>query len=232
MKEKIWEPLDIKDMTFWPKQNPDMQDRMAGISTLSEKGEGPAVDAPDFDSTFAATDCLGGAGGYGSIEAYFAFLQAVLRRDPKLLSDESWTELFRPQLNEQCKKELNEILKATPMHTQYMGMSLPTSIVKQWSFAGLICESGQEGRMNDGTIFWGGVPSMIWVMQLQFHATTKANDLRIVSRLQSWHMWDSVLPSLAADEPEHSGASRAVPEGGFREGIRFVKCSMSHIEET
>jgi CubicO group peptidase (beta-lactamase class C family) len=232
MKEKIWEPLDIKDMTFWPKQNPDMQDRMAGISTLNEKGEGPAVDAPDFDSTFAATDCLGGAGGYGSIEAYFAFLQAVLRRDPKLLNDESWTELFRPQLNEQCKKELNDILKATPMHTQYLGMSLPTSIVKQWSFAGLICESGQEGRMSDGTVFWGGVPSMTWVMQFQSHATTKANDLRVVSRSQSWGMRDSVLPGLAADEPEHIGASRTVSEGGSREDIQCLNCSMGHIEET
>jgi CubicO group peptidase (beta-lactamase class C family) len=230
MKEKIWEPLGIKDMTFWPKQNSDMRDRIAGISTLNEKGEGPAVDAPDFDTTFAATDCLGGAGGYGSIESYFAFLQAVLRRDPKLLNDESWTELFRPQLNEQCKKELNDVLKATPMHTQYLGMSLPTGIAKQWSFAGLICESGQEGRMSDGTIFWGGVPSLTWVIQLQFHATAKANDMRIVSRSQSWGVWDSILSGLAADESDHSGASRTVSEGGFREGVQFIRCSMSHIE--
>jgi CubicO group peptidase (beta-lactamase class C family) len=163
MEENIWKRLGIKDMTFYPKQRPDMQNRMATISTLNEQGEGPAVDNPEFDIVFAATDCLGGGGGYGSPEAYFTFLQSVLRRDSKLLNDDSWTELFRPQLNEQCKKELNDILKATPMHTQYLGMSLPTEIEKQWSFAGLICETGQKGRMSDGTIFWGGVPSMTWV---------------------------------------------------------------------
>jgi CubicO group peptidase (beta-lactamase class C family) len=163
MKENIWEILGMKDMTFWPKQIPDMQNRMATISTLNEQGEGPAVDNAGFDVTLAATDCLGGAGGYGSVEAYFTFLQAVLRREPKLLNDDSWTELFKPQLNKQCKKELNDILKATPMHTQYLGMSLPTEIEKQWSFAGLICETGQKGRMSDGTILWGGVPSMTWV---------------------------------------------------------------------
>jgi hypothetical protein len=42
-------------------------------------------------------------------------------------------------------------------------MCLPTDIEKQWSFAGMIVEQGQEGRMNEGTIFWGGVPSMTWV---------------------------------------------------------------------
>jgi hypothetical protein len=98
----------MKDMTFYPKQRPDLQDRMATMSTLNEQGEGPAVDVPGFDVTFAATDCLGWAGGYGSAEAYFAFLQAVLRREPKLLNDDSWTELFKPQLNNQCKKELND----------------------------------------------------------------------------------------------------------------------------
>jgi CubicO group peptidase (beta-lactamase class C family) len=163
MKENIWEPLGMKDMTFYPKQRPDLQDRMATMSTLNEQGEGPAVDVPEFDVTFAATDCLGGAGSYGSAEAYFAFLQAVLRREPKLLNDDSWTELFKPQLNNQCKKELNDFLKSTPINTQYLGMSLPTDIEKQWSFAGLICETGQEGRMSDGTMFWGGLPSMTWL---------------------------------------------------------------------
>jgi CubicO group peptidase (beta-lactamase class C family) len=166
MKEKIWEPLGIKDITFYPKQRPDMEDRMATISTLNEQGEGPAVDSSDFDILFGATDCLGGAGGWGSPEDYFKFLQAVLRRDPSLLNDASWNELFKPQLDEQCKKGLNDYSNASPMHAQFLSPGIPTEISKQWSFAGLICETGQEGRMNDGTITWGGVPSIIWVSTL------------------------------------------------------------------
>jgi CubicO group peptidase (beta-lactamase class C family) len=167
MKEKIWEPLGIKDITFYPKQRPDMQDRMATISTLNEQGEGPAVDSSDFDILFGATDCLGGAGGFGSAEDYFKFLHAVLRRDSKLLNDASWDELFKPQLDEQCKKGMNEYMSASPLHTQMVGLGVPTEISKQWSFAGMICETGQEGRMSDGATAWGGVPSMTWYLDFK-----------------------------------------------------------------
>jgi CubicO group peptidase (beta-lactamase class C family) len=164
MNEKIWTPLGIKDITFFPKERPDLKDRTGTISTLNEQGEGPVTDTGGFDLLFGATDCLGGAGAFASAEAYFPFLQAVLRRDAKLLQETSWTELFEPQLDERCKKEFNDYLKSSPLHEQYLGMCLPTNIEKQWSFAGMIVEQGQEGRMNEGTIFWGGVPSMTWVI--------------------------------------------------------------------
>jgi CubicO group peptidase (beta-lactamase class C family) len=164
MKTKIWEPLKINDLTFFPKQRSDMENRMATLSTLNEKGEGPATDSSAFDITFGATDCLGGGGAFGSADAYFTFLQAVLQRDSRLLKEESWTELFRPQLDERCKREMNDYLKSSPLHIQYLGMSLPTEIPKQWSLAGMVCEKGLEGRMSDGTICWGGVPSMTWYL--------------------------------------------------------------------
>ncbi|PSN62090.1 beta-lactamase/transpeptidase-like protein [Corynespora cassiicola Philippines] len=148
MKEKIWGPLGIKKITFYPKSNPDMQGRIASISTLNEKGEGPAVDAADFDILFGAIECLGGGGAFGSTEGYFTFLQAVLRRDSKLLTGESWKELFKPQLNESTKKSFNDYLKSSPLHTQYLGMGLPTDLEKNSSFAGMICENGIQGRMR------------------------------------------------------------------------------------
>jgi len=163
MTEKIFEPLGIKDITFYPDDHPEMKDRRADISTLSEIGEPPAKDAPEFDALFGGKDCLGGGGGYGSASDYFKFLHAVLQRSPKLLRPESYDELFKPQLNEQCKKAFNDYLRSSPAHAQYLGMSLPSGIEKTWSFAGLICEQGQEGRMAKGTYFWGGVPSCTWV---------------------------------------------------------------------
>lgn len=175
MKERIWDPLDIKDMTFWPKKRDDMENRVAHISTLNEQNEGPAVDAPDFDTTFAAADCLGGAGVFASPKAYFAFLQAVLRRDPKLLSDGSWTELFKPQLDERCKKGFNDLIKASPLHAQFLGLGIPIDSPKQWSFAGLISEDGLDGRMSKGTIAWGGVPSMTWVSTTTSYLVIFAN---------------------------------------------------------
>jgi CubicO group peptidase (beta-lactamase class C family) len=162
MGEKIFKPLGITDITFYPKERPDMKERMATLSTLSETGEGPAIES-EFDMIFGATDCLGGGGAFGSAADYFKFLQAVFRRDPKLLTPESYDELFKPQLDAQCKTAFNEYLRSSPAHSQYLGMSLPEDIEKTWSFAGLICEQAQEGRMLQGTYFWGGVPCELWV---------------------------------------------------------------------
>lgn len=117
MKDKIWGPLGIKEIAFHPKKRPDMESRMATISTLNEQGEAPAVDTPDFDILFGATDCLGDGGAFASPQDYFTFLHAVLRRDPKLLlKDASWDELFKSQLNDQCKKAFNEYVKSSPLH--------------------------------------------------------------------------------------------------------------------
>ncbi|KAF2864802.1 beta-lactamase/transpeptidase-like protein [Massariosphaeria phaeospora] len=162
MREKIFEPLGISDITFYP--TPEMQQRAATLSTLSATGAGPAVDAPDFDMLFGATECLGGGGAFGSAAGYFTFLQAVLRRDPKLLTPESYDELFKPQLDQQCKKAFNEYIRSSPAHTQYIGMGLPTDIERTWSLAGMLCEQGQEGGVVEGTYMWGGVPSMTWFM--------------------------------------------------------------------
>lgn len=166
MEEKIWRPLGVKDISFYPKKRADMAHRMATVSTLGEDGQGPAADAPEFDVMLAAKECFGGGGAFASTTDYFKFLQAVLRRDTRILADASWTELFKPQLNDECKTALNNYLKLTPLHTQYLGMCLPTDIEKNWSFAGMICEKGQNGRMGDGTIFWGGAPSLAWVSNL------------------------------------------------------------------
>jgi hypothetical protein len=117
------------------------------------------------------------------------------------------------------------------MNTQYLSMSLPTDIEKQWSFAGLICETGQEGRMSDGTIFWGGVPSITGVRRsTASHITAMNDDRRIVSRLQSWDMRRGFLSDHAVIEHKYSDASRAISEINVCEGIQVVKGKMSQME--
>ncbi|KAK7743151.1 hypothetical protein SLS53_004236 [Cytospora paraplurivora] len=168
MRERIWAPLGIEnDVSFYPKAHPQMKDRIADISTLSEKGEPPAVDAPFFDILFGGTDCLGGGGLYASAEAYYTFLSAVFRRDPKLLKPESYEKLFRPQLDEKLEEAFNKFLDLSPAHTQFLRLRIPSSIPMQWSFAGMVAKSGQEGRFEKGTTFWAGVPSVVWFMDHQ-----------------------------------------------------------------
>ncbi|KAK5631719.1 hypothetical protein RRF57_007433 [Xylaria bambusicola] len=162
MRTRIWEPLGIaEDTTFWPKTKEGMKDRVAHISTLNEGGL-PAVDAPDFDLLFGGTDCLGGAGVCATSQAYSIFLSAVARRDARLLQPTSFDELFRPQLNGQQEKALNDYVDQSPIHTQLLALRIPPSLKKTWSFAGLVAKEGQEGRFGPGTVFWSGVPSSEW----------------------------------------------------------------------
>lgn len=163
MRARIWEPLGIaEDTSFYPKTKEGMEDRMADISTLNDKGEPPAVHVPDFDILFGGTDCLGGAGVFTTTKAYGIFLSAVICRDAKLLKLTSFEELFRPQLDEQQEKALNDYVDQSPVHTQLLATRIPPSIRKTWCFAGLVAKEGQEGRFGSRTIFWGGVPSAQW----------------------------------------------------------------------
>ncbi|KAK0657921.1 beta-lactamase/transpeptidase-like protein [Cercophora newfieldiana] len=165
MREHIWTPLGIEnDVSFYPKQNPDLHHRLADLATLNEQGLPPAVDAPDFDMLFGGTDCFGGAGVFCSAKAYYTFLSAVFRRDPALLLAESYEELFRPQLDAKAEQAFNEYLASSPAHTQFLCLGIPHTVRKTWSFAGMICLDGQEGRFRKGTTFWAGVPSCMWFM--------------------------------------------------------------------
>lgn len=163
MRARIWERLRIaEDTSFHPEAKDGMKARMADMSTLNNEGEPPAVDAPTFDIIFGATDCLGGGGLFISPKAYGIFLSAVARRDAKLLKPASFDELLRPQLDEQCEQALNDYIASSPVRTQLLGIRIPASIRKTWSFAGLVVKDGQEGRIGPGTVFWGGVPNTQW----------------------------------------------------------------------
>ncbi|OTB02780.1 hypothetical protein M426DRAFT_322375 [Hypoxylon sp. CI-4A] len=163
MRTRIWTPLGIEnDASFFPKTKENLKDRVADMSTLGKKGEPPAVHLPGFSLSGGAPGCFGGSGACISAKAYYTFLSAVLRRDTKILKPSSYTELFRPQLDEKCEQALQDRIFLSPAHENYLGMQIPRSIPTTWSFAGLVAKKGQEGRLGAGTTLWGGYPSCLW----------------------------------------------------------------------
>lgn len=168
MREHIWTPLGIEDdVSFWPERKDSMKNRIATLSTLTDLGEPPAKDDPEFDSRRGGTDCLGGAGIYSTARAYYTFLSAVFRRDERLLTPDSYRELFRPQLDAQQEESMNEYLVRSPAHAQFLGLAVAPEIRKNWSFAGMVCLDAQPGRFEKGTIMWGGVPCCTWFMDFE-----------------------------------------------------------------
>ncbi|PHH66600.1 hypothetical protein CDD81_6437 [Ophiocordyceps australis] len=164
MQEHIWTPLGIQDATFFPTQKPGISSRLADISTLSDLGEPPAVDAPLFKMLQDYTDCFGGAGIYACAKDYYTFLSAVFCRDARLLSAASYTQLFCPQLDEAAERAFEKYIALSPFHTQILSLGVPRNIRRSWSFAGVVFLDGQPGRFEKGTHMWCGLTSPLWFM--------------------------------------------------------------------
>jgi CubicO group peptidase (beta-lactamase class C family) len=114
MKKNLWEPLNIRDMTFKPSSRPDLQERMADMSVRDETGKvrwTGAVMVHQGKDGKEAEDCFGGHGCFTSAEEYLKVLHAVLNRDEKILKKETFEEFFRPQLSEGSAAALNHVLQ-------------------------------------------------------------------------------------------------------------------------
>jgi CubicO group peptidase (beta-lactamase class C family) len=116
MKENLWDPLGIKDMTFNPSKRPDMKARLADMSLRGEDGKVAFSDPPlpyhDENKDYVE-GCMGGQGSFVSPEEYLKVLKAVLNADvdEKILKKETLEVFFAPNLGEGSKKMLNMVLQ-------------------------------------------------------------------------------------------------------------------------
>lgn len=116
MKANLWEPLGIKDMTFFLSSRPDMKERMADMSWREESGKFKLMseNLPYQDGEGAEmADCMGGQGLFATAEEYIKIVRALLvtDEDEKILKKESVEEFFKPQLGEASRGMLNMILQ-------------------------------------------------------------------------------------------------------------------------
>jgi hypothetical protein len=119
MKANLWEPLGMRDVTFFPSTRPDMKARMADMSERdAASGKVKHSTSPPIyldGQGNEMTDCLGGQGSFTTAEEYIKVLKAVLDCDSegegKILSKASVDELFKPQLGEGSKATLNAVLQ-------------------------------------------------------------------------------------------------------------------------
>ncbi|KAI9704546.1 MAG: hypothetical protein M1820_005459 [Bogoriella megaspora] len=160
MSKHIWKPLEVSEMTFWPSEREGLSKKLSDIFMLDQGGK--AQYAPDVDINYGAKDCLGGGGLFASANAYMAVLQAVLRKDSRLLTSDSYDELLRPQLNEQCRHALGELLQSDQQLQDFLGVNIPLSAPKDWSLAGIVSKDEQEDWMKENTVLWSGATSLIW----------------------------------------------------------------------
>lgn len=117
MRQNLWEPLGIKDMTFKISSRPDMKERMADMSMRDEETgkvryTGSTQWYTDADGN-DLQDCMGGQGVFTSPEEYIKVLHAVLTtdEDEKVLKKHTLKEFFTPQFSEGPSAAMNAILQ-------------------------------------------------------------------------------------------------------------------------
>ncbi|CAE7009272.1 hypothetical protein P3342_002988 [Pyrenophora teres f. teres] len=168
MKKNLWEPLGIRDMTFFLSSRPDMKARLADMSLRSEDGKVVYTEErmPYLDGKGnEMEDCMGGHGVLSTPEEYIKVLKAVLTcgdggEQDVILKKESIEEFLKPQLSEASKKEINSLFKNDLVNNAMS--ATPQAASKSWSLGGLLLLSDSPDGKKAGTMTWGGYPNLTW----------------------------------------------------------------------
>jgi CubicO group peptidase (beta-lactamase class C family) len=171
MKENLWEPLGIKNMTFNLGRRPDLKAKQAELSKRDDTtGKMRSTDArhPYVDGNGdEVTDCMGGQGAFASPEEYIKVVHALLTADEGtggILKPETIELFFTPQLSEGGVATINMILKDEVANNAMGGTS--QDIEKNWGLGGLLLMGDDKDGKREGTMIWGGLPNLVWVSQL------------------------------------------------------------------
>lgn len=162
MKENIFTPLGIKNMTFFIEKRPDMKEKMPSM-TWRDTATGKATQTrPAAEGVPAAqpTEAMGGGGITSSPTDYIKILHAILKNDGTLLKKETIDMMFQPHLTPESKAGFMKLL-SIPDFNQMVG-NLPQDVSKDWGLGGLLIEGDFPEWRSKGTMSWGGMPNLIW----------------------------------------------------------------------
>ena len=172
MQKNIWEPLGIKDITFWLKDRKDMEKRMPDVSMRDPSGGAAAIYSegmPVFRKD--PTQCTGGAGAKASAPEYLKILHAILVNDGTLMKPESMDQLFQPGLSAESKQAMLKLLSDPVTNSQLGG--LPLEKDKDYALGGMVLLEDMPQWKRKGTLAWGGLPNLIWVCNDTFLLPTR-----------------------------------------------------------
>jgi len=167
MRENLWKPLGIKDMTFFPARHADMQARLSGMTLRDPQGGGTAVDYAGPTLNTGVTDCLGGQGCYATMPEYMKVLHSLLVDDEKLLAKATTRQMFEPHLTAPAKKFMNSLRDRPEVWTLFVG-HFPRHVDLDWGLAGMLTVQHDEGWREDRTLIWSGLPNLFWVSRWAF----------------------------------------------------------------
>jgi len=158
----ICKPLGIKEITFWPTNQPGMLDRLAQVTVRkSKRGRVQPQAEQLLDLNRHSTDAFGGHGCFGTVPEYLKVLHSILADDEKLLKRQTTAQMFQPQLNAQGKAALKTAINTPAVVGMFPG-EYPASASYDWGLGGLLVETEGQGVRKKNTLIWTGVASIFW----------------------------------------------------------------------
>ncbi|EKG13141.1 Beta-lactamase-related protein [Macrophomina phaseolina MS6] len=163
MKQHIWGPLGIKDMTFHLSSRPDLAARLTDLSGRRR----PQAKAQYMRSPFLfkdVVDDLGGQGVYATAQELHKFVHGLLtcEDDERLLKRAALAQFFSPSLTESARASLNKVMKAPADERVVSAAGFAEETGIDWGLGGLVLTTDIPGSMHAGTQLWHGLPNLTW----------------------------------------------------------------------
>ena len=157
----IWRPLGIKDITFWPEQHPDMQNRLTSMNIRDEQS-GKVI--PDLSGSIlpGGRDCFGGHGAFASMPAFFKILHSLLLDDETLLKRPTTAQMFHPQLTKESQAAQKSLMANPADLTLFVG-EFPKTVPLDWGIGGILTREADKSWRGKHTLIWSGMPNLFWV---------------------------------------------------------------------
>lgn len=159
MKANIFEPLGMKDTTFWPDKS--VESRTVTCTYRQEDGSfiAGALPVPEDHEMES-----GGAGIFTTAEDYSTFQRALVAG--KLVRKDTLTQMFTPKLNDKQRSSLKERVYDSPASLMAFAPEFPMDLPIDHGLGGIINTEDVAGKRRKGSMMWSGMCNSRWVSPL------------------------------------------------------------------
>ena len=161
MHDRVFTPLGMCSTGFWPEKLPQAQAR--AVSWALRVDGGALGETPPFVPKEHEMES-GGAGLYSTAGDYALFFKGLL--GGKLVSEETLREMFRPQLTELQRGELQNTMVSSPSAKYGFVPEFPTGIALDHGLGGILNMEDVSGKRRQGSMMWNGMANSRWVCTL------------------------------------------------------------------
>lgn len=163
MRERIFDPLGIKDGKFFPAaEDNNLRERLVDLNPDDPDALGRAVLGGGGEMNICGKGDFGGHGLFMTAPGYLTVLRSILNNDGKLLKPETVTAgMFgEDHLTPESETDLKEKLEGPAGIFFRVGTSAGSAA--GYGLGGLLTLEDVEGWYGRGTLTWGGGLTYSW----------------------------------------------------------------------